>query len=379
MTPLNPNGVDRIAIAGYRSIRSIILRLGQLNVVTGANGSGKSNLYRALRLLADAADGRLAESLVREGGFDSVRWAGPKKNGKDPVSLRLGLAAHPLSYCFDMGLPQPSDSMFGGDPEMKRECLWRGVDMDAKDLCADRRGGTLRVRGESGKWQEIQIHMARQSSMLSEYADPLAAPELIVMRETLRRWRFYDTFRVDARSPARQNCVATFTPIMSDNGADLPAAIQTIREIGDRERLDQVIDEAFPGSEIRVRTTGAGMQLCLKQPGIMRELSAAELSDGTLRFLLLVAALLTPRPPQWMVLNEPENSLHPDLIPALSHLICSAAENSQIVVVSHDSALAEALEADDWCVPIRLEKEAGETVVQNADLLSQYGWKWPSR
>ena len=119
--------IDRIAIAGYRSIRSIILRLGQLNVVTGANGSGKSNLYRALRLIADSADGRLAESLAREGGFDSVRWAGPKKSSKDPVSLRLGFTADPLSYCFDLGLPQPSESMFDGDPEMKRECLWRGV------------------------------------------------------------------------------------------------------------------------------------------------------------------------------------------------------------------------------------------------------------
>ena len=371
--------IDRIAIAGYRSIRSIILRLGQLNVVTGANGSGKSNLYRALRLIADAADGRLAESLAHEGGFDSVRWAGPKKNGKDPVSLRLGLTADPLSYCFDLGLPQPSESMFGGDPEMKRECLWRGAGMEAKNLCADRRVRTLRCRGESGKWQDIDMHLPPQSSMLSEYADPMAAPELIIMRETLRRWRFYDTFRVDARSSARQACVATFTPIMAGDGADLPAAIQTIREIGDREGLDRAIDDAFPGSAVRVVAADAGMQLLFEQPGIKRDLTANELSDGTLRFLLLVAALLTPRPPELMVLNEPENSLHPDLIPALARLIVMAAENSQVIVVSHNAALVRELEADEICVPIRLEKEAGETVLQGADLLSQYGWKWPNR
>lgn len=277
--PLN-NVIERIAIAGYRSIRSIILRLGQLNVVTGANGSGKSNLYRALRFIADAADGRLAESLSCEGGFDSVRWAGPKKNGKDPVSLRLGLTADPLSYYFDLGLPPPNEeSMFDRDPEMKRECLWRGVRMEPKNLCADRRVGTLRCRGASGQWQDIEMHLPRQSSMLSEYADPLAAPELIIMRETLRRWRFYDTFRVDARSPSRQSCVATFTPIMAGDGADLTLA----------------------------------------------------------------------------------------------------AENSQVIVVSHNAALVNHLEADAICVPIRLAKEAGETVLQDADLLSQYGWKWPSR
>lgn len=371
--------IDRIAVSGYRSIRSIILRLGQLNVVTGANGSGKTNLYRALRLIADAADGRLAESLAREGGFESVRWAGPKKSGKDPVSLRLGFTADPLSYCFDFGLPQPSNSMFGSDPEMKRECLWRGVGMDAKSLCADRRVGTLRCRGAKGKWQDIDVNLTRQASMLSEYADPMAAPELVIMRETLRRWRFYDTFRVDAQSPARRACVGTFTPIMASDGSDLPAAIQTIREIGDCDGLNQAIDDAFPGSRVRVVSSDSGMQLSLEQPGMLRDLSAAELSDGTLRFLLLVAALLTPRPSELMVLNEPENSLHPDLIPALARLITLAAENSQVIVVSHNAVLVDQLEADEICVPTRLEKEAGETVLQNADLLSQHGWNWPSR
>lgn len=371
--------IDRIAISGYRSIRSIILRLGQLNVVTGANGSGKSNLYRALRLIAEAAEGRLAESLAREGGFDSVRWAGPRKKKNEPVSLRLGLTADPLSYCLDLGLPPPTQSMFAHDPELKRECLWRGVGLETKNLCADRRGGTLRYRAERGKWQDIDVPLARQASMLSEYADPVAAPELIVMRETIRRWRFYDTFRVDANSPARRPSVATFTPIMGGNGADLPAAIQTIREVGDDDGLAQAVDDAFPGSRLRVASTGAGLQLLFNQPGINRDLNANELSDGTLRFLLLVAALLTPRPPELIVLNEPENSMHPDLIPALSRLITAAAENSQVIVVSHSAALVEELEADEICVPIRLEKEAGETVLQGSDLLSQYGWKWPSR
>ncbi len=76
--------------------------------------------------------------------------------------------------------------------------------------------------------------------------------------------------------------------------------------------------------------------MSLEQPGMLRGLTAAELSDGTLRFLLLVAALLTPRPPELMVLNELENSLHPELIPALGRLIKRAAESSQVIVVSHN-------------------------------------------
>ena len=371
--------IDQFAIAGYRSIRSIILRLGQLNVVTGANGSGKSNVYRALKLIADAAAGRLAESLAHEGGFSSVRWAGPKTNGKDPVSLRLGFSSRQFSYSLDLGLPIPSNSAFNLDPEMKRECLWNGPIMEAKSLCADRRSTTLRTRSAGGKWIDVDLSMSRYASMLTEYADPFNAPELIVMRETLRSWRFYDTFRVDSGASSRRPSIAKFTPIMSSDGSDLAAALQTIREIGDHDGLDQTINDAFPGSEIRIETVDSGMQVALKQPGIFRELTAAELSDGTLRFLLLVAAMLTPRPPELMVLNEPENSLHPDLIPALGRLIKMAAENSQVIVVSHNPVLVGELESDEFCVPIRLEKEEGETILRDGNLLSQYGWKWPSR
>ncbi|MCH5372719.1 MAG: AAA family ATPase, partial [Planctomycetes bacterium] len=358
------------------------------------NGSGKSNLYRALRLLADSADGRLAHSLAREGGFSSVLWAGPETISREmithqvpvqgtarkkPISLKLGFTADPLSYSLDLGLPQPSDSMFDSDPEMKRECLWRGPQMDARSLCADRRRSSLRCRSEKGAWRDIDLPLSPQTSMLAEYADPFAAPELILMRDILRSWRFYDSFRTDSDSPARRTSIGTFTPVMSGDGSDLPAALQTILEIGDADDLVRAVDDAFPGSLVRITPSEAGLRLSLAQPGMLRELSAAELSDGTLRFLLLAAALLTPRPPELMVLNEPENSLHQDLIPALSRLIATAAERSQIIVVSHNQSLVDALESDECCVPIRLQKRLGETIIESANLLDQHGWKWPPR
>ncbi|MGV4398164.1 AAA family ATPase, partial [Pandoraea pneumonica] len=92
---------------------------------------------------------------------------------------------------------------------------------------------------------------------------------------------------------------------------------QTIREIGDHAALAQPVSDAFPGASVTIDRTGrGGLMLEFNQHGLLRPLSAAELSDGTLRFLLLSAALLTPRPPELMVLNEPEASLHPDLMPA---------------------------------------------------------------
>jgi predicted ATPase len=109
-----------LAVAGYRSLRDVVIRLEPLNLVTGPNGSGKSNLYRALRLLAEASQGRLIPSLAREGGLQSTLWAGPEafsramKAGdqpvqglvrRKPVSLRLGFAADDYSYAIALGLP----------------------------------------------------------------------------------------------------------------------------------------------------------------------------------------------------------------------------------------------------------------------------------
>src|SRR5882757_9495464 len=70
--------ITRLAISGYRSLRDVRITLGPINVVTGANGSGKSSLYRALKLLADIAQGRIIQSLAAEGGLQSTLWAGPE-------------------------------------------------------------------------------------------------------------------------------------------------------------------------------------------------------------------------------------------------------------------------------------------------------------
>ena len=108
----------------------------------------------------------------------------------------------------------------------------------------------------------------------------------------------------------------------------------------------------------------------------MRSLKAAELSDGTLRYLLLIAALLSPCPPDLMILNEPETSLHPDLLPPLARLIAQAARRAQIIVVSHAAPLVSALAKHPQVQQIVLEKQLGETLVQPDERPS---WTWPTR
>ena len=133
-------------------------------------------------------------------------------------------------------------------------------------------------------------------------------------------WRFYDGFRVDAAAPSRLPQVGTRTPVLSDDGGDLAAAVQTIIEAG-FDDLQRAVADAFDGATVSVAVHDGLFDLQLQQRGMLRPLRAAELSDGTLRFLLWAAALLSPQPPSLMVLNEPETSLHPDLVRPLASLI----------------------------------------------------------
>ena len=382
-----------LAIAGYRSLRELIVPLAGLNVVTGPNGSGKSSVYRALRLLAVTARGGVIPSLAREGGLQSTLWAGPERfsramlageqavegtRRKDPISLRLGFAGDEFGYAIDLGLPIPGPTQFSLDPVIKRECIWGGPLLRPSALLVDRHGASLRTRDDEGEWQTLPHTVASFDSMMTEFADPRTAPEMIAVREQIRSWRFYDYFRTDADSPVRLPQIGTHTPVLSDDGADLAAALQTIREIGDPAALDQAIDDAFPGSRIAITNHDGRFEVTMQQHGLLRPLKGAELSDGTLRYLLLVAALLTPRPPALLVLNEPETSLHPDLLPALGRLIARASQHSQVLVVSHAARLIASLEREDGSQSIVLEKQFGATRIAD-ESLELPAWKWPVR
>jgi predicted ATPase len=383
--------ITKIAISGYRSLRDVKLALGTFNVVTGANGSGKSSLYRALRLLADIAQGRIIQSLAAEGGLLSTLWAGPEsfsramKRGEQPVqgtvrkaslSLKLGFSGDDYGYAIDLGLPQPSGSQFSRDPEIKAEAQWTGEILGRSNAFALRNGPSVRIRDGAGAWRQVLQHLAPFDSMMTHCSDPREAAELLFLRERMRDWRFYDHFDTSRDAPARRPQIGTYAPVLGSDGSDFAAAVQTIREIGSAIELDGAIADAFPGSAIAVVNTDGYFELEMAQQGLLRPLKAAELSDGTLRYLLLIAALLSPRPPALMILNEPETSLHPDLLPPLARLIAQASNRSQIIVVSHALTLLSELDAATNVRRIILEKHLGETLVQGDE---KPAWTWPSR
>ena len=162
-----------VAVSGYRSLRDVVVPLHGLDVVTGANGSGKSSLYRSLRLLAGCGRGDVIGTLAREGGLQSALWAGPATLGgardrghgvqgtrrKGPISLQLGFASDDFGYLVDLGLPQQasgsdagagSPSAFLRDPEIKREVVWSGPVMRPGSVLVRRRWGVVETRAAVG-------------------------------------------------------------------------------------------------------------------------------------------------------------------------------------------------------------------------------------
>ena len=388
--------ITTLAVHGFRSLRDVVVPLGPVTVVTGANGSGKSSLYRALHLLADAASGQLVASLARAGGLGSVLWAGPEhvsramKLGevpvegagrrRRPVSLTLGFTTDLFGYLVDVGLPIPRTTKFVRDPAIKREAVFGGPVLRPASILVRRKGPLVAVREADG-WRDVLNDLPDHMSMLDEVVDRETYPELAAVRQQVRSWRFYDAFRTDPLSPARQPGVGTWTPVLAGDGSDLAAAVQTILESGQSGAFTDAIRRALDGGRVSVTDAGSRFHLEFHQPGLLRPLGADELSDGTLRFLLLAAALASPRPPRLLVLNEPETSLHPEVLPGLAELVRTAADLTQVVVVTHSASMVAALTGGDAdrVVHHELRKELGETVIDGQGLLTRPPWEWGHR
>jgi len=295
----------------------------------------------------------------------------------DRVSVKLGFSSEDYGYAIDLGLPVQDrpPPIFGRDPQIKAESLWTGPILQRANCFAERRGPSVTLRDRNGERRQAYTKLDSFDSMLTHCANPEDGAELLLLRERLRDWRFYDHFRTDGEAPARRRQVGTRTPVLAGDGADLAAAIATIQEIGIEGELEGAVSDAFPGASIEVAVSDGYFEVEMRQKGLLRSLRTAELSDGTLRYLLLVAALLSPRPPTLMILNEPETSLHPDLLPPLARLIARASKRSQIIVVSHAVPLVSALKQAD-ALEIVLSKELGETVIAGQE---RFTWNWPVR
>jgi len=351
--------IEQFQAAGYRSIRDLTLPLQQITVLVGPNGCGKSNLYRALYLIHAAASGRLAQALLEEGGMPSVLWAGERQK-KEPVRVVLQVRLDQLLYELTLGLPVPSRTVFLLDPRVKEERVWF-LDGRKRVTLLERDHTSVQARNADGERVAFPMAISEEESVLSQLRQPHQFPVLSTLCQEFLAWRFYHQFRTDSTSPLRQPQVSVRTPILGHDGRDLAAALQTILEIGDSNGLEQALDRAFPGASLKINPEAGRLSLALQLPEFQRDFAACELSDGTLQYLCLLAAFLSPRPARFLAINEPESSIHPDLFEPLADLIVQASRETQILLTTHSEKLAGHIQKRAGVRPVVLEKCAGAT------------------
>jgi predicted ATPase len=323
--------------------------------------------------------------------MQSALWAG-KRRANQPARMKLSVGLGgadrgraqaefsygvelgvTYSYEIDIGLPMPTAAALPLEPQVKEETLLFHKGRRPATIL-ERRGPRAIAMDEEGKKQTLGTELLASETALGALQDPARFPDVDVVRRTMLDWKFYHDFRSDRASPLRQPCLAVTTPTLASDGSDLAAVFATLVHVReDTVELDRAIDDAFPGAELVVplpeRTATFGLTLP-EYP--KRVFEAGELSDGTLRYLALAGALLGYRLPAFIALNEPESSLHPELLEPLARLIVRAAERTQVWVVTHSERLAEAFESYGKVRPHTVIKRNGETWIDGLNLGGEF-------
>jgi predicted ATPase len=358
----------------YRSLRSLRMDMAGVNLFIGENGVGKSNLYRALQLVQSAVRGRFAQEIAAEGGMSSALWSGLRRAGK-PVRIRLETElldeerAITFRYRIEAGLKPPAAAGFTFEPQIKEEEL--SVESGRRPVTMMKRAGpSIAVRGDQGRMEDYPEEVMQSETAISLLGDAGHYPEIGTFRRAVGQWRFFHGFRTDRDSPLRAPCLAVTAPMLAEEGGNMAAVFATLyhtRE--DTLDLDRAVASAFGGARLQVPPPGQFAEFALVFPEFpQRPFSPRELSDGQMRFLALAAALLSYRRPRFIALNEPETSLHPDMLPALADMIASASRDSQIWIVTHSEKLAALVQEQCGVRPRRVIRKDGATWIDGMRL-----------
>jgi len=381
MTP----GFSRLSVAGYRRLKSVDIALRPLNLLIGANGVGKSAVLDVIRLLAASANGRLAAAISELGSFQFLLTAdGATKaitfgvqidqTDASPVDYALQLSPAGLSYAIDREYltprvaivvpPQPTSTILNPDG-MPLSSPHNPIDADLSRVKYFLGGKYIEPDWEY-KWSETALSQT-----------PKAIHDAEGFRHALADVsEVYHCLDVSRRAPVRTPQILSPAQTPGTNGEDLISCLYTMRETA-RERFDTVEDAlraAFPAMErLDFPPVGGGLvALGWKEHGFSRPFYASELSEGTLRFLWLATLLQSPGLPRITLIDEPEVSLHPEMLRLLAELMREASERSQLIVATHSDRLVRFLEPAELLICDR--DDAGMMTVQWADALDLKEW-----
>lgn len=236
-----------------------------------------------------------------------------------------------------------------------------------------RKGQAVFARDADGRRVEHPERVLNSETALALLGGAGRYPEVGDMRATVGGWRFYHGFRTDAESPTRRAALATTSPMLDENGANLAAVFATLKHIrGDTVELDRCVADALGGAQLDVPVPAETATFGLVLPEFpQRIFRPQELSDGQIRFLALAGALMSYRLPKLIALNEPEASLHPRMMPALADMIAAAAERTQVWIVTHSRELADLVRDRTGARSMTVVRNDGATMIEGMRFTGQ--------
>ncbi len=365
----------RLDIKGFRSLKDISWTPGDLNVVIGPNGTGKSNLLRMLELISVSAQGRLGKYIQNSGGMEPLVWDGfwdgiSFSMKASPVEEDRSIERHSLTYQLEMARIGKSSAFRIGHELLAN--FWRverSEEIEPFKLL-ERRGFAAKVFDESQRqFVAPEESLSEEETLLSLAAGPFTANRHIPpFRAQLAGWSVYHDFHVNQDAVIRQAAIARPEKTVDPDGQNLIPVLHTLYT-GDRDfkkDIDLAMRAAFgddydelvfpPAADQRI-------QLRVRWKSLRREQTAADLSDGTLRFLFLLTVLASPSPAPVIAIDEPETGLHPSMLPIVAEYAVDAAERVQVILTTHSPQFLDAF--DDTTPTTTVTKWAnGETILK---------------
>lgn len=324
------------------------LELRPLNVLIGPNGSGKSNLVEAFSVLR--AVPRDLPSPIREGGgVEEWIWRGGAGDRVDSATLEVLFGAGQVTrqpegpsvrYRVEFGSEAGSFVVLderienqAPEPGAKKPYFYFGYE-----------GGRPMINAAGKKRSLSRADIDRTQSILSQRRDPESYPEVSAVGDRLKEILIYRSWSFGPQAPIRATCgVDVPTHLLLEDFTNLPARLAALkRDPATKRRLLSLISEVAPGfTDIEVIPDGGRLRLYLTEGE--RNVPAHRLSDGTLRYVALVAILLDPGPARLLLIDEPELGLPPDVLPVLRDLLVEASGRCQLIVTTHSTQLVDAL------------------------------------
>lgn len=340
---------------------TVSVPLGSLNILIGPNGSGKSNFIEAINLLR--ASPRSLETVVRKGGgVQDWVWKG-KHEGNSRLMATVSNKSNeiPITHYFEFNL-NTSNFSLRTEEIFASSMLYPD---NPRINYFENRGSKLALRTNDNKYIAIRNDYNLGDSVLAQRKDPDQYPEISYLAEQYNRIRIYNEWvfggKTIFRDPQQADMVAgTLEEDFSNLGLFLNrlSGIPKRKEVilnNLRDIYEGVVDFGFD-------VVGGTIQVFFIEGDF--KIPAKRLSDGTLRYLCLLAILCDPTPPPLICIEEPELGLHPDIIPKIADLLVEASSRTQLIVTTHSEILIDAMSDRPEVVKV-FEKHNGSTQVNS--------------